>query len=89
MNYSSQWYLLTCSLTYRLSRCFFFTYFYTQHEEIIRTYDESPLYLMPINSIGTGCATYGFIEAIEWMRFDTKDGTRSLNCHLLIHSLIY
>lgn len=28
---------------------------------------------MPINSVGTGCATYGFIEAIEWMRFDTRD----------------
>ena len=44
---------------------------------------------MPINSIGTGCATYGFIEAIEWMRFDTKDGTHSLIHLPLGHLLIY
>lgn len=46
--------------------------FRAMHSDLARAIEECPLYYMPLNSM---CATgvgYSFLEAVDWMRFESK-----------------
>jgi len=51
----------------------YLTIFTEMHREVVSNIESCPLYLLPINSIGAGCATYSFSESVEWMRFDGEN----------------
>ncbi len=56
----------------------FASIFESQHADIVRAFDKAPLFLMPINSVGTGGAVYSFLESIEWMRLESEADLRIL-----------
>jgi hypothetical protein len=43
------------------------------HDDLVYNTDHSPLYYIPINSIGAGSIQFSFSESIEWMRFENKN----------------
>ena len=45
--------------------------FATSHGGIAKNIELCKTHLYALNSTGTGCPTFSFIEAVEWMRFET------------------
>lgn len=46
--------------------------FKDQHEQLARAVKSCPLFLIPVNSTGTGGICNSFVESVEWMRFETR-----------------